>query len=290
MIRVLLSSFALASVALAQDPAADATTEQQALLLTVPVPDAKAYDQRPAHVEGCGPTSVLNAFAFGAEEYQAAAKAIKGNQTEQIKYVIRRYGVHASKHRRGRLRWDFRYPGLNVLDLGDIMKEAGPKAKVKTIRCTSLFTVKAEKHKQLLKRSHTAMAQSMKNGLPPVLSLRRFARTGRFWQFSSGHYVMLHTIPKELPEDATGFKVKYIDPWGGHLHEGTIQIPKHRYSANSAASSNPALRSAPALECAFPNANFGKQLLKANTPNIVILEAAIGDFSVEKKAPPKKNE
>jgi hypothetical protein len=109
--------------------------------------------------------------------------------------------------------------GVNVADLTDMANEMAAGHSLPGIRNEVLFLKAREDHEELLRRALSRMATSMGKGLPPVISLRRFALRGKGgeadWQLMDAHFVTVISVPKKVERGARSFAVSYVAPWGG---------------------------------------------------------------------------
>ncbi|MBK1790702.1 hypothetical protein [Persicirhabdus sediminis] len=244
-----------------------------ATLLTVPNPHAEVTNQRRANGNACGPACLINSLSYGSEKWQNVLVGQAGtNSRTRIYGLIARYGKQPSHHLQGNHpRWNPN-AGINILDLTDIANEMNAGRWLPKIKNQILNRQARETNSQLLKRSHKLMVASMKKGYPPTISLSRYAYQHSqivnkvTWSPVRSHFVMIYEIPTSLPRNATSFKVRYIDPWGGLLHTGTIHAQSNAFTQS------------PFLIADFPNTSAGKNLLKADTKTVLTLAGIIGAF------------
>jgi len=235
-----------------------------------PNPGAVAADQLVVSGNACGPTALLNAFRFGNTNWQRASTALAGDSDKQRIYsIIRQYGMRPSKHVNRRARWSKK--GINIADLADIANEMTVGQALPIVEQEVLFLKPGETQEKLLKRVHYRLNTSLSKGLPPVLSLRRYAKraaTGQ-WTVLDAHFVTLTSIPAKLGKGDRSFPVTYLDPWGGKSCEGSISITNRAVLADAAGSS-------PCLEADFPQAAVGKKLLRPGEPTALTVAAVLG--------------
>lgn len=221
----------------------------------------------------CGPTALLNALRFGSLAWQRASDAIAGaNDRERILRIIRDMGMRPSAHVTGRPRWSRR--GVNVADLRDMGNELTAGRFLPQMKDEVFFLKPREAPEKLLRRVHQRLEASLAKGLPPVVSLRRYAlrhQPGRAaeWMVIDAHFVTLTGIPRKLEKNARSFPVSYLDPWGGKRCQGTIGIPEAAVFADSSGNSS-------CLEADFPQTAVGKKLLRPGERNLLTVSAAIG--------------
>ena len=221
----------------------------------------------------CGPTALLNAFRFGNPDWQRASNAIAGDTDKQRIYsIIRESGMRPSHSIKGRPRWSRK--GVNLADLHDIANELTRGHFLPLTSEEVLFLKPGETQEKLLRRVHSRFETSLAKGLPPVISLRRYAlrrENGNppAWVVLDAHFVTLTVVPRKLEKNARSFPVSYIDPWGGKICQGSISIPDRAVLANAAANS-------PCLEAVFPEARVGKKLIRPGEPTALTVAAVLG--------------
>jgi hypothetical protein len=221
----------------------------------------------------CGPTALLNAFRFGNPDWQRASNAIVGDTDKQRIYtIIRESGMRPSNSIKGRPRWSRK--GVNIADLHDIANELTRGRFLPLMSQEVLFLKPGETQEKLLRRVHGRFATSLAKGLPPVISLRRYALRRQdgsppAWVVLDAHFVTLTVAPRKLEKNARSFPVSYIDPWGGKICQGSIAISDRAVLANAAAA-------APCLEAVFPDALVGKKLIRAGESTALTVAAVLG--------------
>ena len=241
-------------------------------LLTAPNQKAEPINQRRAYGNACGPASLLNAFQYGDEKWQKAFNTVPGeNSNSRIRYVVSAWGDKPSKHIKGVKRWNIKQ-GINLLDLTDMANEMRAPHLLPKVK-NEVFALQNDESKaQLLKRSHRLLAKSLKKGLPPIISIRRYAYRydeavgEKSWWPIRAHFVVIIELPKKLPKDAQSFKIRYVDPYGGYTRSGSI----------SAATGD--FEESPFLIANFPNTIVGGRLLKAGEKSELSLAAMIGSW------------
>ena len=125
-----------------------------------------------------------------------------------------------------------------------------------------------------MRRVHQRLEKSLAKGLPPVISLRRYAvgkppASVAQWIVVDAHFVTLTAILRKLDKQARAFPVSYIDPWGGKRCQGVIRLPDRPAFAD--ASGN-----AYCLEADFPQASVGKGRGGKDGPTFLAVSAAMG--------------
>ncbi len=241
-------------------------------LREAPNPTAIPADQLTVAGNACGPAALLNAFHFGNASWQRASHALYGETDKQrIQAIIRGPGMRPSTHIVGRPRWSNK--GINIADLTDIANELTRGHYLPQVSREIFFTKDRETPENLLRRTHRLLEASLKKGLPPVLSLRRYARRiqdGRpQWIVLDAHFVTLTSLPRRLGKNDRSFPVHYIDPWGGKSCQGTIALPDTPVLADHTFTS-------PCLVALFPQASVGKKLARPGESSVLTLAAALG--------------
>jgi hypothetical protein len=176
---------------------------------------ASAVNQLAIAGNACGPTALLNALRFGAPPYQAAAAAIPGHDDRaQLRHIIIQHGGRRSSLIPQRNRWSRR--GINAADLTDIANELAPPHGARHVKLI------LPQGNHALRATHQHLAQSLRRGFPPIISLRRYAGT----QVIDSHFVTVLRVPDQLPADASSFSIDYLDPHGAKQCQGIILTPQ----------------------------------------------------------------
>jgi hypothetical protein len=259
MRQLLVSSFALLIAA---------TSQAAPDLREAPNLTATPANQLVVAGNACGPTALLNAFRYGNKDWQRASTAITGeNDKQQIYTIIREVAMRPSANFKGRPRWSRK--GVNLADLRDIGNELTRGQFLPLIQQEVFFRQSGETSEKLLKRVHQRFEKSLSKGLPPIISLRRYALRNKQWIVLDAHFVTLSALPKKLEKGAQSFPVTYIDPWGGKIHQGAIAIANQPILADAAENS-------PCLEAQFPQALVGKKSIKPGEKTALTIAAALG--------------
>jgi hypothetical protein len=132
-----------------------------------------------------------------------------------------------------------------------------------------LFLRRGERPETLLRRTHQRLEASLKKGIPPLLSLRRFVRRDGRWIPLQGHFVTVTAVPHRLLRKQGEFAFTYLDPWGGKHGEGVLRIPAEALLTESGPP-------APCLEAGVPAANIAKKEVRRGERTAVVPAAVIG--------------
>ena len=231
---------------------------------------ASPINQRRAYGNGCGPASLLNAFQYGSEKWQKVFNAVPGtNSKTRIRYVVAAWGNKPSKHLKGTQRWKPK-EGVNLLDLTDMANEMRSAHFLPKIKNEVLSQKTKESRNQFLQRAHAQLSKSLKNGFPPILSIRRYAyryskEVGqKSWWSIRAHFVVAIELPKTLPANATSFKISYVDPYGGFVRDGRIQTDTGSFKL------------CPYLGTNMPKTEVGKSFVKPGEETLLTFAAVIG--------------
>lgn len=244
-------------------------------LLEAPNGGAQPVNQLSIAGNACGPAALLTAYRFGNENWQRAGGSIAGeNDKQRLSYVIRNVAMRPSRHLGGRPRWS--KSGVNVADLCDISNELTAGQYLPQVRYEILFLKPRESQEKLLRRVHDRFAESLAKGLPPVISIRRFAKRKAGWTIIDGHFVTVISMPKKLEKGSRSFPVSYIDPWGGKRCEGQISISDRGFLAAPAEGQAVDPTLSPCLEAVFPQALVGRNKVQKGEETVLTLSAAIG--------------
>jgi len=226
--------------------------------------DARAANQLAVSGNACGPAALLNSLRFADDPWRNALASIDGETDRgQLHTLIRRHGLRPSPHMGGRPRWNRR--GINVADLTDVANEITAPHALPPIRHEILIKNSTESPSRQLARTHRLLETSLAHGLPPILSVRRFALRGGEWTVIDAHFVSITEVSRRLLRNAESFSITYIDPWGGEHHQGEIRISMESNGTPS-----------PFPEANLPNANVGKNRLRAGETSILAASAVIG--------------
>jgi len=166
---------------------------------------------------------------------------------------------------------------VNIADLTDMANEMAAAQSLPRLNYEVLFLDGNETQEKLLRRVHQRLNRSLSKGLPPVISIRRFADREnsageRSWTIIDGHFVTVIALPKKLGKHDRAFRVTYLDPWGGKKSDGWIAISERAFLRGSERDSS----LAPCLEAVFPDAQVGKKRVRPGETSVLTLSAAMG--------------
>lgn len=188
-------------------------------------PEARALDQLAVSGNACGPAALLNSMRFADARWQPAMSRFEGQSDRAVLAgVIRHHGMRASPHLGGRPRWSKR--GINVVDLTDIANELLAPQRAGLLRHEVLAAVPACDSSRLLALAHQRIGRSLRRGVPPILSLRRFVYRDGAWDAVDAHFITITAVSRWLPRGADAFAIESIDPWGGVHDQGRIRMPQ----------------------------------------------------------------
>lgn len=240
--------------------------------LSAPNTEASPINQRRAYGNGCGPASLLNAFQYGSPKWNKVFEAVPGNDSRsRIRYVVAAWGNQASRHLKGTQRWKPK-EGTNLLDLTDMANEMKSGHFLPKIKQQVLSRQQVESPHHFLSRCHAIIAKSMQRGLPPIISIRRYAfrhheAVGqKSWWPIRAHFVVVTELPASLPPNARSFKIRYVDPFGGFEREGTIQTETGSFD------------NCPYLGASMPKTEVGKSFVRPGEETLLTLAAIIGTW------------
>ncbi len=250
-------------------------------VITAPNAGAMPVNQLAISGNACGPAALLTAFRCGNVNWQQAARVPGNSDREQLSWVIRRHALVRSSHLPDRTRWH-RTRGINVADLTDIANEMAAPLLLPRVASRLLFAENREDPAKLLRRVHSHLATSLRKGLPPVASLRRYTRRpgsdgNPQWVTLEGHFVVVTAIPAKLPTDARTFSFDYIDPWGGKRLTGTCRaaLPPAASPVRKGAAVD-SLAAPACLEADCPGSLIGLGKVHPGDQTTVAFEAIIG--------------
>ncbi len=253
MIRILLISLLFGSLLSAQE-----------LDLRAPNAHFDFVDQTQAVRHSCGPASLINSFGSGSPEWQKVlGKIPAGNDQFRIGTVIKTWGLKPSTTSKDQKRWQLRR-GVNFIDLVQIANEMkGRNWKLPAIESEFFFTNSPADAERQLRLAHKRFKKSLKKGLPPIISIRRFVLREKQWQSVHGHFVVLNALPSRLPRGAKSFPIHFIDPIEAKRYEAEVTI----------------LPGEQLLPCLFLDCGenkVGRKHVQKNEKNVLGLAGAIG--------------
>lgn len=233
-----------------------------------PNPGGNAANQLDISGNACGPAALLSSFRCGNTGWQKAAAELPGeNDRAQLRHWIRQFGLRPSETLKGRTRWTS--AGINVEDLVSAANEMNRPLYLPALGHDGLFLQGRESPEKLLRRTRGRLHSSLKKGIPPLLSMRRYVLRRGQWQSVQGHFITVIAVPEKLGKSEQGFPITYLDPWGGKRCEGWIRIPGESLLVRDGAVS-------PCLIAEVPAANIGRKQVRRGEKTVVIPEAIIG--------------
>jgi hypothetical protein len=177
-----------------------------------PNPHATFANQLSLATNACGPAALVNSLRAGDASCQSAVARITGSDDEKkLRHIVLHHGAKPSRSIPGRIRWSIR--GINASDLTDITNELHPSANV-------MFHHPASGKMPLLKRSHHLLANSLKQGFPPIVSIRRYAHGAPL----DSHFLTIIAVEAINLEDPHNYGFTYVDPSGAKKLQGNIFI------------------------------------------------------------------
>lgn len=236
--------------------------------LQAPAIGAGPVNQLEIAGNACGPAALLASIRCGDARWQELGRLLPGEtDRDKLRYVIQSHGLTDSASLRGRKRWS--RDGINPEDLADVAGELAALRQLPAPEVRDLFRRSRETPAGHLKRIHGLLAGSLKRGLPPVLSLRRYVQRGGRWESVQSHFVTVVGVPKKLPRGDASFSFTYFDPWGGRRAVGHLALPAMSLLADP--SGRPT-----SLVALVPDADVGSRKVRAGEPTAVVPAVAIG--------------
>lgn len=242
------------------------------LAACAPVPDfyraqnlsAKPFNQLELAGNACGPAALLNSSRFGSPAWRRISETPPGlTDRERIRSIARGPAMRESSSLPGRARWSRR--GINISDLRDVANEIARPERLPELANEALVISPIESKEAHVRRIHGKLARSLAAGVPPIISLRRYALRNGKWTSVQAHFVTATSVPGRLEEGAPGFNVGFIDPLGGKFREGRITPgadPEIDFFA----------------EADFPDVTFGGNFLRPGEKSILVAAAVLGRF------------
>lgn len=188
-------------------------------------------------INACAPSALINSLKFGNDGLRTAYRGLLGgNDSTRLVYLVDRYFRNRpSTVVRGQKRWGFH--GVYAADLTESFREILEEVNLPACSADYLDRIEGETDRQQLARIHRWMAESLEKGFPPVMSLRSFMVKTRpehgddpRWEPGFHHFVVVQSVPRNLPLRAAGMEVRVIDPHSGqisgiHIHPEPGQQP-----------------------------------------------------------------
>lgn len=231
---------------------------------------AKPFNQLDLAGNACGPAALLNSYRFGNPDWRKLSATPAGlSDRERIRAIARGPAMRESSSLPGRARWSRR--GINISDLRDVANEMARPEYLPALSQQALFLKPGESQQAHLSRIRSLLAGSLKEGIPPILSIRRFVKQDGKWTAVQGHFVTVTSVPGRIGSGETSFVVKYIDPLGGKFREGRIAISGRGFLQDDPAAN-------PNLEAVFPGVTIGKDSMRRGQESLLAVSAVLGRF------------
>ncbi|QTN33884.1 hypothetical protein HZ994_16715 [Akkermansiaceae bacterium] len=243
-----------------------------ALAACTPVPDfhlaqnlsAKPFNQLDLAGNACGPAALLNSQRFGKPAWRKLSEQPPGlSDRERIRAIARGPAMRESASLPGRARWS--RSGINISDLRDVANEMARPALLPALTNSTLVISPIEGKDSHLRRVHANIARSLSEGIPPILSIRLYAKRNGAWTSIQGHFVTVTSVPGSIEPGAASFPVRVIDPLGGKFREGNIAISREPGMEFFA-------------EAKFPGITIGKSSLRPGEKSYLAVASALGRF------------
>jgi len=169
---------------------------------------------------GCAPASVLNLLVFGPADYRSVYESLVGaTDGVKMRFLVDRY----FKSRRSTVepsleRWGVH--GIFSADLAAGVNELLADHGIEELAGASLDREDGETAAEHLRRCHERIADSLANGVKPILSLRSYVVRHReeedfrpAWEAGVHHNVVVTEVIR--PPSGLGFEIEALDPWRG---------------------------------------------------------------------------
>ncbi len=206
--------------------------------LGVPIDPLRIVDQnadREYKARACGPTAILNSLRFATgDERDIFPTLVGSDDATRLRYLLDRWFIgRASSVAVGVKRFDTH--GCYVEDLAEGFNELLSEKKQPVAKSGFLDRRNEEENdRDFLERIHGRFADSLRRGLPPIVSLRSFVARKHYgesdtsrWGIARHHFVVLTSVPEKLPENDLGFRFEYIDPNGGKTGSAYAYAEQH---------------------------------------------------------------
>jgi hypothetical protein len=199
----------------------------------ITVDAARVLRQGDLDANACGPVCLVNALQFGDAACQKALALLPGDTpVQRAAVVLERFGGKPSRNYGEGKR--LRATGISCADLTDIVREVVTPAG---LSATGDFLDRRENEpdRTYLRRVHGRLADALRAGRPPLVSLRSFAtavdpqmQDGYSWNGVSGHFVVVTRVPVKLADRELGFPFEFIDPLSGRVESGYVYLERRR--------------------------------------------------------------
>ena len=193
-------------------------------------------------MKACGPAAVMNAVRFSkGKEVEIFSQLVGARDTMRLRFLIdrwfagrdslvaigtKRYGPHGC------------YSPDLLAGFNEMLREhrQQPVAGKFLDRAWSEREGEqvAESDADYVRRVHELLADSLRDGLPPVISLRSYvARKHQGpssdirWGPARAHFVVVTSVPKKLAAHDLGFRFEYVDPNGGKTGSAWVFAEQH---------------------------------------------------------------
>lgn len=200
---------------------------------SIRVDPARVLRQDDLDTKACGPVSLVHVLQFGDAACRKALGLLPGGTPAQrAAAVMERFGGKPSRdYGEGkRVRGD----GISCVDLTDIAREVVTPAGL-TATGDFLDRRKNEADRTFLHRVHRRLADALRTGRAPLVSLRSFAtavdskmQDGYSWNGVQGHFVVVTRVPAKLADHELGFRFEFIDSKSGRVESGYIYLERRR--------------------------------------------------------------
>ena len=225
---------------------------------------AKPFNQLDLAWNACGPAALLNSYRFGNPAWRKISEEPPGlSDRERIRAIARGPAMRESSSLPGRARWSRN--GINISDLRDVANEIARPAYLPALSNSTLVISPIESREAHLRRVHAKLARSLSEGIPPILSIRLYAKRDGTWTPIQSHFITVTSVPGRLDQGSTGFPVGFVDPLGAKPGQGRIMI-----------GSDPGMDFF--AEAKFPDVTIGRSSLGAVEKPYLAVSAALGRF------------
>lgn len=177
----------------------------------------------------CGPAAVVNCLRQGTPRMAAMWDGlVGGDDATRLRFVIDRWFRNrpsAAFPGKKRLSHD----GVLEEDLADACREIWAEAGLPAPTGGYLDRRVGEKSPEFLARVHGLIAGSLRDGQPPILSLKTYIarRLKRMddelaWELAQHHWVVVTGVRRDLRATDLGFAMELIDPDGARVSSAYV--------------------------------------------------------------------
>lgn len=167
---------------------------------------------RQGDTAGCGPISLLNMLKLGPRSFKKAYTEISGgSDAAALARLAKKYTSSTGKNGKAQFRIN---TGINDANLSRLCETVFKEHQLGTI--DTLYTNRRpkENNSAFAKRVNGAIAHSLSEGIPVVMSVDSYGVRGKVWKKLTGHYMLITAVQPVGKTNPSSFLIEYVDPVG----------------------------------------------------------------------------